>query len=65
MTGKQTSKIDPLFDGHLERPFEDMTTDERLDWAWEMMCLWHWARNHVHPVEARSEDVADSTDDFR
>jgi hypothetical protein len=34
----------PDFDGHLERQVIDMTLEERLDWAWEMMQRLHWAR---------------------
>ncbi len=35
------SEVDPLFDGHLERPLLAMTVRERLDWIWEAMQLLH------------------------
>ena len=31
------STVDPLFDGHLERPLLALTVSERLDWIWEAM----------------------------
>lgn len=32
-------EVDPLFDGHLERPLTGLTVAERLDWIWEAMQL--------------------------
>ena len=32
------------FDGHLDRPFESLTADEKLDWLWSMMCLLYESR---------------------
>lgn len=32
-------EVDPMFDGHLERPLLDLTVSERLDWIWEAMQL--------------------------
>ncbi len=31
--------VDPEFDGHLAKPILQMTTGERLEWAWQMMLL--------------------------
>jgi hypothetical protein len=36
--------VDPLFDGHPERPFSELSPEERLDWLWEMMELVRIAR---------------------
>ncbi len=36
--------VHPDFDGHAERPFEEMTMLERLDWAWDRAVDLHWAR---------------------
>lgn len=36
--------VDPLFDGHLERPLLALSPEERLDWIWEMMELVRLAR---------------------
>jgi hypothetical protein len=34
-------EVDPMFDGHLEKPLSEMTVDEKLDWIWEgMQLLW-------------------------
>lgn len=33
------STVDPMFDGHLERPLLDLTVTERLDWIWAAMQL--------------------------
>lgn len=32
-------QVDPLFDGHAERPWHELTAEEKLDWIWEGMCL--------------------------
>ncbi len=36
--------VDPLFDGHHERPFHELTPVEKLDWLWATMELVHAAR---------------------
>lgn len=36
--------VDPLFDGHLERPLLALSAEERLDWIWETMELVRLAR---------------------
>ncbi len=36
--------VDPLFDGHHERPFHTLTPVEKLDWLWATMELVHGAR---------------------
>lgn len=43
--------VDPLFDGHLERPLLALSAEERLDWIWEMMELVRLAR----PAGARMD----------
>lgn len=40
----ERGSTDPMFDGHLERPFLALTPDERLDWIWETMELVRIAR---------------------
>lgn len=37
-------QVDPAFDGHHERPFSELTPEERLDWVWECMVLLHLGR---------------------
>lgn len=32
-------RVDPLFDGHLEKTLLDLTPSQRLDWIWEAMVL--------------------------
>lgn len=39
--------VDPVFDGHLERPLLALTADERLDWIWETMQLVRQARREA------------------
>ncbi len=36
--------VDPLFDGHHERPFHTLTAMEKLDWLWATIELVHAAR---------------------
>lgn len=36
--------VDPLFDGHHERPFQALTAVEKLDWLWATIELVHAAR---------------------
>ena len=39
--------IDPMFDGHLEKPVSEMTPKEKLDYIWmQMMFKWQ-IRNRV------------------
>ncbi len=45
------ASVDPLFDGHLERPLLALSAEERLDWIWETMELVRLAR----PSEPRDE----------
>ena len=33
------NEVDPAFDGHHERPFAELSAEERLDWLWECMQL--------------------------
>ena len=37
-------EVDPLFDGHAERPFSELTMAERLDWIWQGMVLLNLGR---------------------
>ncbi|MEO8211419.1 MAG: hypothetical protein ABI840_12745 [bacterium] len=40
-------EIDPMFDGHLEKPLSKMTPKEKLDYLWmQMMFKWQ-IRNRV------------------
>lgn len=44
VTGKE---IDPMFDGHLEKPLSSMTPREKIDYLWLQM-LFKWKiRNRV------------------
>lgn len=43
--------VDPLFDGHLERPLLALSVEERLDWIWEMMELVRVARRVGAPTD--------------
>ncbi|MBK9228924.1 MAG: hypothetical protein IPL67_18170 [Ignavibacteria bacterium] len=44
VTGKE---IDPMFDGHLEKPLSSMTPREKIDYLWlQMMFKWK-IRNRV------------------
>ncbi len=43
-------EVDPLFDGHLEKPLSAMTAEEKIAWIWEGMQLLHAGR------VARGED---------
>ena len=49
----ERGSVDPLFDGHLERPLLDLSPEERLDWIWEMMELVRVARPERLPEGAR------------
>ncbi len=42
--------VHPDFDGHLERRFEDLTPQERLDWLQQVLDL----RRAVHKAEETS-----------
>jgi hypothetical protein len=37
-------QVDPLFDGHPERPWAALTVAEKLDWIWASMQLLHAGR---------------------
>jgi hypothetical protein len=37
-------RVDPQFDGHLDREWRDLTADEKLDWIWQIMRLRREAR---------------------
>jgi len=37
-------RVDPRFDGHLDRQWADLTPDQKLDWIWEIMELRRLAR---------------------
>jgi len=44
---KNGKLIDPMFDGHLEKPVSEMTPKEKLDYIWmQMMFKWQ-IRNRV------------------
>lgn len=49
-------KVHPDFDGHLAKPLERMTVDERLAWIEEGMRLLQWRDTQV-----RTMDVDDSS----
>lgn len=49
--------VDPLFDGHLDRPLLDLTVSERLDWIWEAMQLLWLGRETRERNEHRGEQV--------
>lgn len=52
-------EVHPDFDGHLERPFESLTPEERLEWVWECMQLLHTgARARGELADATSAPLA-------
>jgi hypothetical protein len=50
--------VDPLFDGHLERPLLDLTVSERLDWIWEAMQLL-WLGDTARQRNKQAKDTSD------
>jgi hypothetical protein len=39
---KQNGKVDPMFDGHLEKPLSKMTPKEKLHYIWiQMVFKWN------------------------
>jgi hypothetical protein len=42
--------VDPMFDGHLEKPLQQMTVQERLDWIDAMMKFRHWVRTELRDL---------------
>jgi len=53
-----------MFDGHLERPFAEMTDAERLQWAWEGAQLLHLARR-AKTCKKPGEDRANQNENRR
>ena len=52
-------QVDPMFDGHLERPLTDFTFEERLDWIWEaMQLLWLGERTREAERERREAEAS-------
>ena len=45
----ERGEVDPLFDGHLERPLLALSADERLDWIWQAMELVRLAKREGTP----------------
>jgi len=57
----ERGEVDPLFDGHLERPLLALSADERLDWIWEAMELVRLAkREGATDLNARQSDTCNS-----
>jgi hypothetical protein len=53
VTGKE---IDPMFDGHIEKPLSSMTPREKIDYLWlQMMFKWK-IRNRVKKVLSHEND---------
>lgn len=49
--------VHPDFDGHAEKPFEDVTPAERLDRVWDRAVDLHWAAlvREANPPAARDD----------
>jgi hypothetical protein len=47
--------VDPMFDGHLEKPLLSMTVDERIDWIWQGMQLTYWLRDAQRQAPGRMD----------
>lgn len=45
MKKTKADKIDPLFDGHLERPLSKMTPKEKLEYLWLQAVFKYSIRN--------------------
>ena len=43
-------EIDPLFDGHIEKPMSEMTPKEKLDYLWLQMVFKWKVSNRVRRV---------------
>ncbi|HMS35502.1 MAG TPA: hypothetical protein PKC91_15580 [Ignavibacteria bacterium] len=49
-------EIDPMFDGHLEKPLSKMTPKEKLDYLW-MQTVFNWeVRTKVKRVNDENEN---------
>jgi len=42
---KNKKYIDPMFDGHFEKPLSEMTPKEKLDFIWQMIKFKHSIKN--------------------
>ncbi len=38
-TMPERGRVDPLFDGHMERAHSELSPTEKLDWLWELLQL--------------------------
>lgn len=56
VTGKE---IDPMFDGHLEKPLSSMTPREKIDYQWLQM-IFKWKIRHRTNLSER--DTKDSSE---
>lgn len=49
-------EIDPLFDGHIEKPLSEMTPKEKLDYLW-LQTVFNWkVRTKVKRVNQEKEN---------
>jgi len=49
-------EIDPMFDGHIEKPLSEMTTKEKLDYLW-LQTVFNWkVRTKVKRVNEEKEN---------
>jgi hypothetical protein len=49
-------EIDPMFDGHLEKPLSKMTPKEKLDYLWLQMMFKWTVDNKVKRVKKEIEN---------
>ncbi|MEO6694587.1 MAG: hypothetical protein ABIY50_07620 [Ignavibacteria bacterium] len=50
------NEIDPMFDGHLEKPISNMTPKEKLDYLW-LQTMFKWQiRNRVINYKSKTEN---------
>jgi len=53
---KNGKLIDPMFDGHLEKPLSKMTPKEKLDYLWLQMMFKWTVDNKVKRVEKENKE---------
>jgi hypothetical protein len=56
--------VDPAFDGHLHRPTQSLTTEERLDWLWQQMQLRYQVQS-LHDTDEPGDEVGGPSPETR
>ncbi len=52
-------EIDPMFDGHLEKPLSKMTPGEKLEYIWMQMEFKWWAEKAVNTGKIKKHSKLD------